>query len=251
MKSCSKWNRAGETIVGSELNTYLNDLERITIIGIDTLYVVDRYNDKTRIQIFPNGSLVGRTLWDGFDSIVLIDENATIYTRSYNGNIERWFKDARQGEKTNCHCNQCSRIWFDSQNQDFYIVEGFHSHVIKCNIHTNKTRIVAGIKNIDGSSNETLSYPYALYVNDAKDIYITDVNNHRIQKWRQNATSGITIAGQTRKRDQSNASLYRPYDVIADNNGFIYIADMINHRIVRWKEGETQGEVLCGVSGEQ
>ncbi|CAF1479303.1 unnamed protein product, partial [Rotaria sordida] len=139
----------------------------IAIIGIDTLYVVDRYNDKTRLQIFPNGCLVGHTLWNEFDSIILIDENATICTASYNGYIQRWFKDARQGEKINCQCNQCSRIWFDSENQDFYIVERFHSRVIKC-----------------------------------------------------------------------------------DNNGFIYIADMINHRIVRWKEGETQGEVLCGISGE-
>ncbi|CAF3942695.1 unnamed protein product [Rotaria sordida] len=250
IRSCSKWIRAGETIVGNELNTHLNDLERIAIIGIDTLYVVDRYNDKTRLQIFPNGCLVGHTLWNEFDSIILIDENATICTASYNGYIQRWFKDARQGEKINCQCNQCSRIWFDSENQDFYIVERFHSRVIKCNIHTNRTIIVAGITNIDGSSNQTLSYPYSLYVNNAKDIYISNVNNHTIQKWIQNATNGITIAGQTRKKDQSNGSLYRPYDIIGDNNGFIYIADMINHRIVRWKEGETQGEVLCGISGE-
>ncbi|CAF4966595.1 unnamed protein product, partial [Rotaria sp. Silwood1] len=250
IRSCSKWIHAGETIVGNKLNTYLNDLERIAIIGIDTLYVVDRYNDKTRLQIFPNGSLVGHTLWNEFDSIILIDENATIYTASYNGNIQRWFRDARQGEKINCQCNQCSRVWFDSENQDFYIVERFHSRVIKCNIHTNRTIIVAGITNIDGSSNQTLSYPYSLYVNNAKDIYISDVNNHRIQKWTQNATHGITIAGQTRKKDQSNGSLYRPYDIIGDNNGFIYIADMNNHRIIRWKEGETQGEILCGISGE-
>ncbi|CAF4516182.1 unnamed protein product [Rotaria sp. Silwood2] len=250
IRSCSKWIRAGETIVGNELNTHINDLERIAIIGIDTLYVVDSYNDKTRLQIFPNGSLVGHTLWNEFESIILIDENATIYTASYNGNIQRWFKDARQGEKINCQCNQCSRVWFDSENQDFYIVERFHSRVIKCNIHTNRTIIVAGITNIDGSSNQTLSYPYSLYVNNAKDIYISDVNNHRIQKWTQNATNGITIAGQTRKKDQSNGSLYRPYNIIGDNNGFIYIADMINHRIVRWKEGETQGEVLCGISAE-
>ena len=159
-------------------------------------------------------------MWNGFESIVLIDENATIYTASHNGNIERWFKDAKQGEKINCQCNQCSRIWLDSKNQDFYMVERFHSRDIKCNIYMNTTVIVAGITNIDGPSNQTFSYPYALYVNDAKDIYVTDVNNHRIQKWTQNATSGITIAGQTRKADQSNASLYRPYDLVGDNNGF-------------------------------
>jgi sugar lactone lactonase YvrE len=226
-------------------------LESIAIIDIDTLYVVDRYNDKTRLQVFPSDSLVGRTLWNGFDSIVLIDENGTFYTASYDGNIQRWIENAKEGEKINCQCNHCSRIWFDSEKGDFYIVERFYSRVIKCNSNTNTSITVAGIRDIDGSSNETLSYPYGLYVTDMKDIYITDVNNHRIQKWTQNATAGITIAGQTRKAHPSNTSLHRPYDVVVDKNGFIYIADMINHRILRWKEGESQGEVLCGISGKQ
>ncbi|CAF3478674.1 unnamed protein product [Adineta steineri] len=250
IKSCSKWNRIGETIVGKELNTHLNDLESITIIGIDTLYVVDRYNDKTRLQIFSNGSLVGRTLWNGLDSIVLIDENGTFYTSSHDGNIEHWSENRKEGKKINCQCNQCSRIWFDSEKQEFYIVERFRSRIIKCNINTNTTITIAGTIDIDGFSNKTLSYPYALYINDVKDIYITDVNNHRIQKWKQNATIGITIAGQTRKIDQSNTTLHRPYDIIVDTNDFIYIADMINHRILRWKEGESQGEIICGITGQ-
>jgi len=214
------------------------------------LYVVDRYHGKTRLQVFPSGSPVGRTLWNGLDSIVLIDENGTVYTASYEGYIERWLENAKEGKKVNCRCSQCSRLWFDSEQQDFYMVERFRSRIIKCNINTNTTVTIAGITDIDGSSNETFSYPYALYVNDVKDIYIADVNNQRIQKWTQNATAGITVAGQTRKTDHSNASLHRPYDVIVDKNGFLYIADMINHRILRWKEGAVQGEVLCGVSGE-
>ena len=251
IRSCSKWNRIGETIVGDEGNTHLNDVESIVIVGMNTLYVVDRYNDKNRLQVFPSGSLVGRTLWYGSDSIVLVDENGTIYTASDDGTIKRWLENAEEGKSINCQCNQCSRMWFDAEEQDLYIVECYRSRVIKCNINTNTTTIVAGITDIDGSSNETLSYPYTLYVNNRKDMYIADVNNQRIQKWTQNATSGITIAGQTRKADHSNASLYQPYDVIVDKNGFTYIADMVNHRVLRWKEGESQGEVLCGISSEK
>lgn len=251
IQPCSKWNRIGETIVGDELNTHLNELESIAIIGTNTLYVVDRYKDKKRLQIFPSDSLVGRTLWHGYDSIVHIDVNGTIYTASDDGTLKRWLGNTEEGEKiSNCQCNQCSRVWFDSEEQDLYIVECYRSRIIKCNINTNTTITVAGITDADGSSNETLSYPYTLYVDNKKDIYIADVNNQRIQKWIRNATTGITIAGQTRKVDESNASLHRPHDIIIDKNGFIYIADMINHRILRWKEGESQGEVLCGISSE-
>lgn len=251
IQSCSKWNRIGETVVGDEVNTHLNDVESIAIVGIDTLYVVDRYSDKKRLRAFPSGSLVGHTLWLGFDSIVLIDENGIIYTASDDGSIKRRLENAEEGKTINCQCNECSQMWFDSEEQDLYIVECYRSRVVKCNINTNTTITVAGITDMDGSSNETLSYPYTLYVDNRKDIYIADVNNQRIQRWTQNATAGITVAGQARKADSSNASLYRPYDVIVDNNGFIYIADMINHRILRWKEGESQGEVICGISSEQ
>ncbi|UJR11116.1 hypothetical protein I4U23_015298 [Adineta vaga] len=232
IRSCSKWNRTGETMVGEELNTKLNDLENIAIIGIDTLYIVDRYNDKTRLQVFPGDSLIGRTLWNELDSIVFIDENGTFYTTSDDGNITRWLENATEGEKINCQCNQCSRIWFDSEKQDFYIVERYRSQIIKCNSNTNITITIAGITDIDGSSNETLSYPYSLY------------------KWTENTTSGFTVAGQTGKVDQSNATLCRPNDIIVDINGFLYIADTINHRILRWKEGESQGEVISGISSK-
>ena len=231
------------------MNTHLHNLESIAIVGIDTLYVVDRYNDKTRLQVFPSGSLVGRMLWTGLDSVVLIDANGAFYTVSGDGNIERWTTNATEGENINCQCSQCMRIWFDSEKEDFYIVERFRSYVTKCNSNTNTTIIVAGTANLDGSSNETLSYPYAVYVNHVKDVYITDVNNQRIQKWKHTAITGFTVAGQTRRADSSNNSLHRPYDVVVDKYDFIYIADMINHRILRWREEEQQGEVLCGISG--
>ncbi|CAF0792629.1 unnamed protein product [Adineta ricciae] len=244
VQSCSKWNRIGETIVGNELNTHLNDLESISMIGIDRLYVIDRYDGRTRLQIFPHGSFVGHTVWDGLGTIVFIGENGTFYTSSSDENIKRWQENATQGEETNCKCDHCSRIWFDPEAQDFYIVERYRSRIIKCNVDTNATVTVAGITDVYGSSNKTLSYPYALYVNHLKDLYIADVNNHRIQKYSENATYGITVAGQT------NSSLHRPYDIKVDDNGFIYIADTINHRVLRWKEGESQGEVLCGITNE-
>ena len=245
VQSCSKWNRTGETIVGNELNTHLDDLESISMIGIDRLYVVDRYDGRTRLQIFPRGSFAGHTVWSGLDTIVFVGENGTFYTSSSDGNIKRWQEDASQGEETNCKCDYCSRIWFDPETQDFYIVERYRSRIIKCNVDTNATVTVAGITDVDGLSNQTLSYPYALYINSLKDLYIADVNNHRIQKYSENATTGITVVGQT------NSSLHRPYDVKVDDNGFIYIADTINHRVLRWKEGESQGEVLCGITSEQ
>lgn len=240
IQSCSKWNPNGETVVGNELN----DVESITIVGTDILYVVDRYNNQNRLQRYLSGSLVGHTLWQGFDSIVFIDENGTIYTASNDGKIKRWIENEQQSEEINCQCNQCSRVWFDSEEQSLYIVERYRSRVIKCNLNTNKTIIVAGITDIDGSSNETLSYPYSLYINSKQDMYIADVNNHRIQKWTSNtATAGVTVAGQMK-----NTSLHQPYDVIVDQNNFMYIADTNNHRIIRWKEGESHGEVLCGIS---
>ncbi len=62
-------------------------------------------------------------------------------------------------------------------------------------------------------------------------------------KWRQN---GVTIAGGNAKGNQLN-QLSSPYGVyVDDDNLCIYIADYGNHRIVEWKFGENNGQVVAG-----
>ena len=65
-------------------------------------------------------------------------------------------------------------------------------------------------------------------------------------KWKQH---GKTIAGGNGKGDQLN-QLNRPYGIYVDHQQqHIYIVDNENHRIVKWKIGENNGQIVAGGNG--
>ncbi|CAF5109912.1 unnamed protein product, partial [Rotaria sp. Silwood1] len=41
-----------------------------------------------------------------------------------------------------------------------------------------------------------------------------------------------------------------PWGLYVDDNQTIYVADHSNHRIVEWKQGATNGQVVAGGNGE-
>ena len=84
----------------------------------------------------------------------------------------------------------------------------------------------------------SLHSPGGIYVDKSGNLYIADTRNHRIRKV---DTEGIitTIAGNGQHGFSGDggpatlASLLEPRDVTVDQEGNIYIADTLNHRIRR------------------
>ncbi|CAF1481119.1 unnamed protein product [Rotaria sp. Silwood1] len=65
-------------------------------------------------------------------------------------------------------------------------------------------------------------------------------------RWLQN---GITVAGGTQRVNRLN-QLYYPWGIcIHDDEHTMYIADTFNHRIIEWKYGATNGQVVAGGNG--
>ena len=62
------------------------------------------------------------------------------------------------------------------------------------------------------------------------------------------STNGRTVAGGHGQGDALNQLNY-PYDLDIDDDGSVFIADMNNHRIVRWKPDATQCEIVAGGRG--
>ena len=66
-------------------------------------------------------------------------------------------------------------------------------------------------------------------------------------RWSQN---GVTVAGGNGYGNAVN-QLYLPFGLdIDDDNQSIVIADYMNHRIVEWKMGESNGKVIAGDRGQ-
>ena len=78
-------------------------------------------------------------------------------------------------------------------------------------------------------------------------INITPTPTTTDLKWKQQAT---TIAGGNGKGNQLN-QFNTPYGIcVDDQQQTIYVADEYNHRIIKWKFGERNGEVVAGGNGQ-
>ncbi|CAF4746902.1 unnamed protein product, partial [Rotaria sp. Silwood2] len=56
------------------------------------------------------------------------------------------------------------------------------------------------------------------------------------------------VAGGHGKGDATN-QLYEPHGLFVDGDQTIVIADCENHRIIQWKKGDTNGQVVAGGNG--
>jgi sugar lactone lactonase YvrE len=65
-------------------------------------------------------------------------------------------------------------------------------------------------------------------------------------KWAQN---GVAVAGG-HGQGNANNQLANPYGLYVDEDQTFYIADLGNHRIVKWKLGAISGQVVAGGNGE-
>ncbi|CAF3956348.1 unnamed protein product, partial [Adineta steineri] len=129
-----------------------------------------------------------------------------------------------------------------------------------------------------------------IYIDENKNIFIADYENHRIIEWKYNGKEGQIIAGGNDKGnrmdqlneptnitvDQQNHSiiiaeqgnrrviqwLNQKQQILIDNtdcfglamdkNGFLYVSDWKTHEVRQWKMGEYNNEaiVVAGGNGE-
>ncbi|CAF1348504.1 unnamed protein product, partial [Rotaria sp. Silwood1] len=73
----------------------------------------------------------------------------------------------------------------------------------------------------------------------------SSIDIHPNAKWAQN---GITVAGGNGDGSETN-QLNTPLGLYVEDDQTIYVADWLNHRIVEWKSGATNGKVVAGGNG--
>ena len=112
--------------------------------------------------------------------------------------------------------------------------------------NTNPT--VAGDASSNGSSNDRLNRPYDIAIDRNGNIYVSDGNNYRIQKFTPGSTEGITVAGGNGAGPGLN-QINGAYGLTISKSGDLYIADSKNHRILKWTPGAAEGSIVAGTGG--
>ncbi|CAF1373626.1 unnamed protein product [Rotaria sp. Silwood1] len=121
----------------------------------------------------------------------------------------------------------------------------------KGNICSTATWAQHGITIIGGTSYEgpsvDLDFPQGMFIDENQTIYIADTGNHRVIKWKQDASSVEIITDGNDKENINTCGSNKPFDVVVDKNGTIYIAYLTINQVQKWIRGADRGETMINI----
>jgi hypothetical protein len=186
------------------------------------------------ILIWLNGSVKPTSiLSDGLYEpySVFAQMNGDIYVDNGfpNGRLDKWTLDTREKISIMNIDSYCYGIFIDIKDNIYCSLRYFHKVVMKSlNDLEDKLVVVAG-NGSKGSLPHMVNYPCGIFVDIKLNLYVADSMNGRIQKYSEGERNGITIAG---KEVASNIKLNNPTGIILDGDGYLFISDRSNHRIL-------------------
>jgi sugar lactone lactonase YvrE len=124
-------------------------------------------------------------------------------------------------------------------DQTVYVADFVNHRIMEWKSGAMSGQVVAG-GNEGGNRTDQLNYPTDVIIDKQTDsLIICDEANGRMVRWpRRGGTSGQTII--------SGVYCSR---LTTDDNGFLYVADILKHEVRRWRVGETSGTVVAGGNG--
>jgi sugar lactone lactonase YvrE len=131
-------------------------------------------------------------------------------------------------------------IYIDDDDRKIYIADSDNHRIVEWKFDSNISHIVAG-GNGQGNRIDQLDYPADVIVDKTNDsLIICDCRNRRVVRWsRRNTTHGQTIIFDI-----------DCYGLAMDNNGDLYVSDLVKNEVRRWKIGQTNGVIVAGGNGE-
>jgi hypothetical protein len=129
---------------------------------------------------------------------------------------------------------------FIDDDQTIYVADFNNHRIVEWKSDANNGQIVAG-GNGQGNRNDQLNQPTKLIVDKENDsLIICNFGDRRVVRWpRRNGQSGETLI--------SNILCW---DLIMDNDGYLYVSDWEKHGVRRWKMGEVNGTIVAGGNGK-
>ncbi|CAF1253105.1 unnamed protein product [Adineta steineri] len=123
----------------------------------------------------------------------------------------------------------CYNIFVDISNT-LYCSASSSNQVVKKWLNDNvlTSTIVAG-NGTAGSTATMLNFPIGIFVDAKFNLYVADSTNCRIQMFPIGQFTAITLAGAS---VPGTITLLNPSGITLDGNGYLFIADCYNHRII-------------------
>ena len=198
----------------------------------NTVYLANR--ESSRIYIWREGSTGpsrNYTLPLSYPKSIFATANGDIYfDNGYTDKrVERLRPNMNSSTSIMIVKNDCYGLFVDITNVLYCSLYDQHQVTAKSLNGTDDTWIVAAGTDCVGSSSNQLRYPLGIFVDTNLDLYVADCGNNRIQLFSANQVNGRTlpIVGVT-----DIYTLNCPSAVILDGDGYLFIVDSENHRIL-------------------
>ncbi|CAF1261235.1 unnamed protein product [Adineta ricciae] len=234
LSSDSQWNPNGTTIVNETMiGTNVFDL---FIDENNTIYISNDRNGQILIFAQGNVSLIGNISMNLQNSSSLfVTKEEKIYVDTFyssNASVVSEIEANSSSSIVNSIlrmniCYQCFDI-FVSENQTLLCSLSQQHQIISTSLlnQWDYLSTVAGTGS-EGSTLTTLRYPHGIFLDENNSsLFVADCGNDRIQKFYFGSFQGETILSN--QAFQLNC----PSGITLDNQGFIFVVDSNNHRIV-------------------
>ena len=223
----------GTTVISSAYGSDLNQLS----IG---QYILNSQKKRENISILVM-------------EIDVVNQTEIYLLDSYNSRVVKWNSFGTNGTIVaggNGQGTDPNQLYFpygmfiEKDSLTIWIADAGNHRIVKWT-STQQSSVVCGSL---GSANDQFAMPTGIFIdeNNGNTMYIADYFNYRIQQWVQGAVSGITVAGITGVSGSDLSHLASPMKVIVDEDQNMFILESANARVLRWKIGETSGEVIAG-----
>jgi hypothetical protein len=164
---------------------YVSDTERHEVI---------RYlQDKEYGTVVAGGNGQGRRLHQlNHPTYICIGKNQSVYiSDSWNDRVVRWNKDAKVGVivaggngkgKDRAQLNHPAGVLVDKVGT-VYVADHWNGRVMRWRKGASKGEIIVGDRFLPGDESNELNGPESIAFDQDKNLYVSDSNNHRIQKF--------------------------------------------------------------------
>ena len=186
------------------------------------------------VVVWPAGSAypaknISNNLSSPYSVFVTLDGDVYVDNGNTNHVVEKWTPGASTSTVALHVTSLCGGLFVDLYG-NLYCSISFSHRVVKksVGVDANTSITIAGTGSA-GAASTMLSTPYGIFVDIDLSLYVADYGNHRIQLFRPGNLNGTTVAGTGAP---GTINLTYPVCVVLDGDGYLFITDRTNSRIV-------------------